>query len=436
MSLCQRCKLPLTYGESLLDLNSAQMKTLQVKAEQNRPEGDSDTKVDTEALERFKRAREGALKRGTASGDSFVFLSQSQMDNNGHSSSKKTVAASPSDANSISTRISALETLFDVISATSSIDFPICTDCGDQIRDGLKTRFEQTSKERDVFARFLNKLRESEAEQDDLNLRQQELEELEAEKQSALDELKEQELELENLEKEIEALGVEKQELQAQEPQFWQLQNELYLDIEDFKQDRDALITQYRNLKDEQEKLSKVNVYNDAFCIGHDGYFGTINGLRLGRLKNRMVEWSEINAAWGQTLFLLATVCHKLGFKLQGYKLHPMGGVSRIDKVDQADGQVTSQELFSSGDYSFERILNHKKLDNAMVSLLAVMSQIGEHVESLDPSLKLPYRISKDKIGGISIRLSINASNDSWTTACKYVLTNAKWLLAFTSTRR
>lgn len=434
MSLCQRCKLPLAYGDSLLDLNQAQMKTLQTKAEQNKPDGESNTNLDPQALDKFNRARETALKRGTMSGDSFVFLSQSQV---GHTPpNPNNVKTTASDSNSISTRITALETLFDVISSTSSIDFPICTDCGDQIREGLKTRFEQTSKERDVFARFLNKLRDSDGEEEDLAVKQRELEKLEGEKEAALSELKSQEKELDELEKEIQALEKEKTDLESQEPRFWQLQNELYLDIEEHKQERDSLITQYRNLNDEQEKLSKVNVYNDAFCIGHDGYFGTINGLRLGRLKNRMVEWSEINAAWGQTLFLLATVCHKLGFKLSGYKLHPMGGVSRIDKYSDTDGVVTSQELFSSGDYSFERILNHKKLDNAMVSVLAVLQQIGEYVESLDPSLKLPYRISKDKIGGISIRLSINASNDSWTTACKYVLTNAKWLLAFTSTRR
>jgi len=26
------------------------------------------------------------------------------------------------------------------------------------------------------------------------------------------------------------------------------------------------------------ERLERTNVYNDAFCIGHDGVFGTING--------------------------------------------------------------------------------------------------------------------------------------------------------------
>ena len=38
------------------------------------------------------------------------------------------------------------------------------------------------------------------------------------------------------------------------------------------------------------ERLERTNVYNDAFCIGHDGIFGTINGLRLGRYGNMVVS--------------------------------------------------------------------------------------------------------------------------------------------------
>ncbi len=75
-------------------------------------------------------------------------------------------------------------------------------------------------------------------------------------------------------------------------------------------------------------------MYNDAFCIGHDGVFGTINGLRLGRVpgvpvcicypliddkSNSLiqVEWAEINAAWGQTLLLLYTIARKLDFTFE-----------------------------------------------------------------------------------------------------------------------
>ena len=163
------------------------------------------------------------------------------------------------------------------------------------------------------------------------------------------------------------------------------------------------------------------------FCIGFDGYFGTINGLRLGRLKDIKVEWSEINAAWGQVLLLLATVTNKIGFKIKGYRLRPLGSTSRIEKLelDERTGEyvkVASLELFSSGDYPLERILNHKRLDAAMLAFLAVLKQICDHIESTDDSLHAPHVIADDKIGGISIKLSMSTSNENWTTACKFAL--------------
>ena len=44
------------------------------------------------------------------------------------------------------------------------------------------------------------------------------------------------------------------------------------------------------------ERLERTNVYNDAFCIGHEGIFGTINGLRLGRYGNIVVNIRFINS--------------------------------------------------------------------------------------------------------------------------------------------
>lgn len=67
----------------------------------------------------------------------------------------------------------------------------------------------------------------------------------------------------------------------------------------------------------ELARLARTNVYNDAFCIGHDGGFATINGLRLGRLPGASVEWAEINAAWGQTALLLFTLARKLGVEFE-----------------------------------------------------------------------------------------------------------------------
>lgn len=51
--------------------------------------------------------------------------------------------------------------------------------------------------------------------------------------------------------------------------------------------------------------------------IWHNGLFGTINGFRLGRLTTIPVEWSEINAAWGQATLLLYTLEQKSSVHFQ-----------------------------------------------------------------------------------------------------------------------
>ena len=42
------------------------------------------------------------------------------------------------------------------------------------------------------------------------------------------------------------------------------------------------------------------------------------NRLPLSDMGLFQVEWSEINAAWGQTLLLIATVAEKLNFQFEG----------------------------------------------------------------------------------------------------------------------
>ena len=89
--------------------------------------------------------------------------------------------------------------------------------------------------------------------------------------------------------------------------------------LEGFYDERDSLVNKYNHANEQLERLRKTNVYNDVFKIWHDGPFGTINNLRLGRLPNVPVDWSEINAAWGQALLLLNTLANKMSFKFQKY---------------------------------------------------------------------------------------------------------------------
>lgn len=110
------------------------------------------------------------------------------------------------------------------------------------------------------------------------------------------------------------------------------------------------------------------------------------------------VAWSEINAAWGQTLLLIATVAEKLNFQFEGYILHPMGSASKIEELKTDPSNPTSApkstmlELFSSGDLPLGRLFMHRKLDSAMVAFLDCLRQLGDFAEAHDANLKLPYK--------------------------------------------
>ena len=124
---------------------------------------------------------------------------------------------------------------------------------------------------------------------------------------------------------------------------FWRAYNSQQLRAAEQTSQLAALRAAYVADSATLEKLERTNVYNDAFRIGHDGVFGTINGLRLGRVPgvpvsptvsvlcysiqvDFQVEWAEINAAWGQTLLLLYTIARKLDFSFEKCAILPPYG--------------------------------------------------------------------------------------------------------------
>jgi hypothetical protein len=100
---------------------------------------------------------------------------------------------------------------------------------------------------------------------------------------------------------------------------FWTERSRTQLQQARTKDSLSSITAALSNTQRELANLARTNVYNDAFCIGHDGVFGTINGLRLGRAPGINVEWAEINAAWGQALLLLYTIARKVDFTFESY---------------------------------------------------------------------------------------------------------------------
>ena len=384
-----------------------------------------------------------------------------------------TVSEPLSSSDNFSHRVETATRLFEIVSARSDIDHPICVECTDLLLAALSTRLSSATKERDAYISFLKTLQNNAPSLADLSKAQATLKSAEEAEAKAFRELVSLENEKSTLDTEIAELEAESLALDAEEQQFWRSRNAFALKLSEFQNQRDALNAAYDHDTQQLEQLQRTNVYNDTFCIGHDGFFGTINGLRLGRLPPpQNVDWSEINAAWGNAALLLATVADRLGFTFRGYRIKPMGSTSRIERIEypassttpasprstsisaprDPQPKTTPLDLFSSGDLPLGRIILPRRIDAGMVAFLECLRQLGEFVHSPTdhrPSVRspgkthdgggddsagsaLPYKIHKDKIDDVSIKLG-NSTDEAWTRACKYALTCCKFLLAHAS---
>jgi beclin 1 len=63
--------------------------------------------------------------------------------------------------NSMSHRLKVANKLFDIMSAKSDIDHPMCQECTDILLDSLRRQLEDVSRERDCYIEFLKKVSES-----------------------------------------------------------------------------------------------------------------------------------------------------------------------------------------------------------------------------------------------------------------------------------
>lgn len=387
---------------------------------------------------------------------------------------------SPSDT-TLSRQVESAQQLFEILSSRSDVDYPICEECTDLLVSSFQARLNASTKERDAYITFVKSLNNNAPTPAEVSEAQAALSAAKSAESAAFAELVSLEQKKSQVEDEIAKLEAEGLALDEDERDFWTSRNAFSLELSSFQNRYDALSAAYDHDAKQLERLQRTNVYNDSFSVGHDGFFGTINGLRLGRLPPpQNVDWSEINAAWGAAALLLATVAERLGFSFRGYRIKPMGSTSTIERLEypspqqsafstsrsvtasdgaQSQPKVTSLDLFSSGDLPLGRMLLHRRLDAGMVAFLDCLRQIGEFVERGSKeqtsqeatsirehtgrlpvkdaevnrtALRLPYTIKKDKIGDASIKLSVS-TDETWTRACKYALTCCKYLLAHAS---
>ncbi|KAG9474246.1 hypothetical protein GDO78_004517 [Eleutherodactylus coqui] len=273
--------------------------------------------------------------------------------------------------------------------------------------------------------------------EDDKEKLEAKLKELAEDEERLIQELEEVERSREQVAQNIEKVRQEAERLEQEEAQYQKEYSEFKRQQLELDDELKSVDNQMRYAQLQLDKLKKTNVFNATFHIWHSGQFGTINNFRLGRLPSVPVEWNEINAAWGQTVLLLHALANKMGLEFQRYRLVPFGNHSYLESLTDKSKELP---LYCSGGLRF---FWDNKFDHAMVAFLDCVQQFKEEVERGDTGFCLPYRmdVEKGKIedtggngGSYSIKTQFN-SEEQWTKALKFMLTNLKWGLAWVSSQ-
>ncbi|XP_033913741.1 beclin-1-like isoform X2 [Acipenser ruthenus] len=428
--VCQRCSQPLKLDTSFNVLDKVTVQELVaplVTVTQIKPE---ESNVDNSVPEEtFVENKQDGVSRkyipparmlSTESANSFTLIGE---------------ASDGGTMENLSRRLKVTSDLFDIMSGQTDVDHPLCEECTDTLLDHLDTQLNITENECQNYKNCLELLAHMTEEEEETLLG--ELKDLSTEEEHLIQELENIEARRMRVAEDLARSRAETEQLDQEELQYQKEYSEFKRQQLELDDELKSVENQMRYAQIQLDKLKKTNVFNATFHIWHSGQFGTINNFRLGRLPSVPVEWNEINAAWGQTVLLLHALANKMGLTFQRYRLVPYGNHSYLESLTDKSKELP---LYCSGGLRF---FWDNKFDHAMVAFLDCVQQFKEEVEKGDTGFCLPYRmdVEKGKIedtggsgGSYSIKTQFN-SEEQWTKALKFMLTNLKWGLAWVSSQ-
>ncbi|WWD17831.1 hypothetical protein CI109_102274 [Kwoniella shandongensis] len=460
--ICQRCHQPLILDPSIASLTPAQYSSIvsalpapsspsdlppSAKLASLPPSSQAAARIWAEA--NHLPSPGGASGGGASAGpsnyrsvaESFILLSDSTVipPSSNHQNSLGSGSGSgnaPASATPIPPHTQHLAAqLHSILSSKTDISHPLCTECTTLLTNEFQKKAEELGRERDAYIAFeqgIQRNREkirsrrssvtnrgdkrdglgeddiegTDAEWEELMKKRKELEEEEEKLKWVLEE---RERELDEVKKEEERVKAEEEEVEREENEYLLSHSSLSTHLAHLKSSLSTAQTHLLLSRSLLSHLESTNVYNDAFQIGNVPLVpnsggisvGTINGLRLG--GRPVVEWEEINAAWGLVALCLDRVADKVGCVFETYKIVPLGSFSRIEELPPSKG---SYELYASSDLSPARLLQNRRFNHAMVAVLDCLRQLIEFGKREGKGwAKGNIEIHKDKISNHSIRL-------------------------------
>jgi beclin 1 len=333
------------------------------------------------------------------------------------------------------TRLQLAEQYFNALSATTPVDYPLCADC---LKFNLRRLENDVLFSEEARYQYEGLLKEWEQEYDSQEGEviekqlEEEVEKLRLEEARLKEELASIESKRSTTKQELKMTRERLEDLQLKDKDLHRKFNMCQGEMLHLQDEVKSIEYQTTHASEQLKTLRKTNVLSMAFRILPHGLFGTINGFRLGRLTTVPVEWSEINAAWGQCALLLTCLTRYVGLTFHKFSVIPHGNQSYVLQYPEKEGRSPiNLPLHTSGGYKF---MLDSKFDRAMIAFLDCFSQLKNHIESKDGKYKLPYNIEKDKIGDdkkvYSIKMQGN-SPEHWTKALKFLLTDLQWAMVW-----
>ncbi|CAD5226258.1 unnamed protein product [Bursaphelenchus xylophilus] len=324
-----------------------------------------------------------------------------------------------------------------IANSSNPLDVPICRICCNSISEDLSKQLTELDKEYIEYKNVYESLLEQkESNKMDEQTAKRKLDELTREESELMDELN-------GLLKSERELTQELKDKQDEQKKMLEKDEELYRKLRDNHRTLSEQSAELRSLKtqvnyaqEQLEKLLKTNVLDMAFFIWKDGEYGTINGLRLGRLPADNVDWHEINAAFGQVAMLMVVMCRHVSLKLENYEIVPFGSHSIIRHLKGS--KVEEYQLYGSGSW---RPFGLSTLDHGIVAFVDCFCQLENKLKENFPKAEriLPYRMVKDKIidqeSQYLVKMQLN-SEERWTKAMKCLLLNMKRVVGILANNR
>uniref|UniRef100_A0A1I8AP72 Autophagy-related protein 6 n=1 Tax=Steinernema glaseri TaxID=37863 RepID=A0A1I8AP72_9BILA len=320
--------------------------------------------------------------------------------------------------------------LFDIIcNSKGPFQTPMCKGCTDSALSEMDVRLKELDKE---FSEYSVALAELEQTRDirsrDSSSARCRLEALKQEESELMARVERLDAEDRSLTEQMNKMNVALKTVNSKEEEaFGKLRN-LHRQLLDKEEEEQSLTTQQAYIDSQLAELVKMNVLNFAFHIWINGKIGTINGFRLGRLPDVQVEWHEINAALGQAALLLHVMNKRMGVKLDGYEIVPLGAHSCIRHYER-DGKVEELPLYGTGGI---KLFGQTKLDRGLVAFLECFCHLSNSEKF---KITLPHEMNSAK-GSVKednfeyyVRLEFNAL-ERWTNAMKCLLMNLKWAIS------